>query len=889
VIPPPIAHYKITAKLGEGGMGEVWRATDTKLNREVAIKIIPEVFARDADRMARFRREAQVLASLNHPNIAAIYGVEERALVMELVEGPTLAERIGQGAIPLDEALPIARQIADALEYAHDKGVIHRDLKPANIKFTPEGKVKVLDFGLAKALSSDAISGDPDASPTITMRATVAGVIMGTASYMAPEQAKGKPVDRRADIWAFGVVLVEMLTGRSMYSGETVSETLAAVMMKEPDVSALPPLPAGVRSVIARCLTKDPRQRLRDIGEARIALEERQLAAAETAAAPATPATLPAPAARRPLVWMIAAGALGLGLAALAYVHFREKPAELPGVRFSMMPPDKTVFTLSVAAPASAIVSPDGKRIVFSATSADGRSQLWVRSLDALTAQPLPGTEGGTAAFWSPDSRTVGFQAEGKLKKIDASGGPPLTLTDAPNLRGGSWSQEGVVVFAPAQNSTLMRVSAAGGAATEATKFDAARHESTHRFPWFLPDGRHFLFAAGGTGGDRQHVTVRVGSLDSQDSKVLLEADSNAIYSQGYVLFLRADTLMAQPFDAKKLALTGEAAPLAEHVQHVFTTPSTYYGLFSASASGLLAFESGPELSNIRLTWMDRNGKRLSTVGDPTNFGDLRLSPDQKSAAVAVTEGNNTDIWIYELARGLRTRFTFDPAAERQAAWSRDGRSIVFSSNRKGHYDLYRKNADGTGAEELLYADNLEKDPDAISPDGKFLLYTASGDPKNGDDIWVLPLAAGGKPYPLVQTPFNEADSRFSPDGRWVSYSSNESGRFEVYVIPFSPGGGATGGKRQVSVAGGGIARWSSDGKVLFYVGLDLRLMEAQVDGKGGSFEAGQVTPLFGGLGSLSYDIGTGGQRFLAVMPPEQSNDIQPLTVVQNWVAGLRK
>jgi len=883
----PIAHYKIKSKLGEGGMGEVYRATDTKLGRDVAIKVIPDAFARDADRMARFRREAQVLASLNHPNIAAIHGVEENALVLELVEGPTLAERIAQGPIPLEEALGIAKQIADALEYAHEKSIIHRDLKPANIKLTPEGQVKILDFGLAKALANESLAGDSEASPTLTMRATMAGVIMGTAAYMSPEQAKGKAVDRRADIWAFGVVLVEMLTGRSMFSCETVSETLAAVMMTEPDVSALPPLPAGVRTLIRRCLTKDPRKRLRDIGEARVLLDERELAMAEPAAMPA-----PAPAAppvRRPLGWMIAAAVLGLAAIVIAAIHFREKPAELPVVRFPLWPPDKTVFTLSVAAPASAIVSPDGRRIVFSATSGDGKTQLWVRSLDALTAQPLPSTDGGTAAFWSPDSRTIAFAADGKLKKIDAAGGPPLTLTDAPNLRGGSWSPEGVIVFSPDTAATLMRVPSAGGAASPATKFDTARGESTHRFPWFLPDGRHFLFGAGSVGGDHKQVMVCVGSLDSPTSKVLLEADSNAIYSQGYVLFLRATTLMAQPFDAKKLALAGDAAPLAEHVQHVFTTPSTYFGLFSASASGLLTYQTGAELSNIRLTWLDRNGKRLSTVGDPADLGEMRLSPDQKNASVAVTDGSNTDIWIYDLVRGLRTRFTFDPAVERQSVWSPDGRSIAFNSNRKGHYDLYRKSADGTGAEELLYADNLEKDPDGVSPDGKFLLYSATGNSKTASDVWVLPLTAGAKPYPLVQTPFAEADGQFSPDGKWVAYTSNESGRYEVYVIPFAPGGGAPGGKRQVSIAGGGINRWSRDGKELFYIGLDLKLNVAEVGAKGGSFEAGQVTPLFGNLGSLVYDVATGGQRFLAVMPPEQSTEAQPLTVVQNWAAGLKK
>ena len=889
MVPLPIAHYKITSKIGEGGMGEVYRATDAKLGRDVAIKVIPDAFARDADRMTRFAREAQILALLNHPNIAAIYGLEDRALVMELVEGPTLAERIAQGPIPLEEALPIVRQIAEALEYAHERGIIHRDLKPANIKLTGPasghpGQVKILDFGLAKAMTSEAISGDPEASPTLTLRATMAGVIMGTAAYMSPEQARGKPVDRRADIWAFGVVLVEMLTGHSMYSGETVSETLAAVMMTEPDVGSLPALPAGVRTLIRRCLTKDPRRRLRDIGEARIALDERELAMAEPAAAPASPAQ----SRRGALAWIVAA-VLGLALVSLAAVHLREKPAELPVVRVALEPPEKTVFSPYGNSSSPALVSPDGRRIVFSATPADGKFQLWVRALDALAAQPLPGTEGGVPVFWSPDSRSIGFSADDKLKKIDAAGGPPLTLAGAPAVRGGAWSREGVILFAPTATSPLMRVAAAGGAATPATKF--APGEDTHRFPWFLPDGRHFLFEAGISSG-REHATIRIGSLDSPESKVLLEADSNAIYAQGYVLFLRETTLMAQPFDAQRLALTGEAAPLAEQVQHLFTILSNQYGLFSASETGLLAYQAGAESLNLRLTWLDRNGKRLATAGDAANLGRMQLSPDQKSAAVAVTEANNTDIWIYDLVRGLRTRFTFDPAVEREAVWSPNGRTIVFSSNRKGHFDLYRKASDGTGAEELLYSDGLDKYPTSWSPDGKFLLYTASGDHKTGQDIWVLPLAAGVKPFPLLQTPFSELHAQFSPDGRWVAYQSNESGRSEIYVIPFSPEGGAPGGKRQVSTAGGVLVRWRQDGKQLFYIAPDHKLMAAEVGAKGGSFEAGQVTALFGGLltgQGFLYDVADGGQRFLAVLPPEQSPATKPLIVVQNWTAGLKR
>ena len=866
MVPLPIAHYKITSKLGEGGMGEVYRATDTKLGRDVAIKVIPDAFASDAGRMARFAREAQVLAALNHPNIAAIYGVEERALVLELVEGPTLAERTAQGSIPVEEALPIARQIAEAVEYAHERGIIHRDLKPANIKLTGPasghpGRVKVLDFGLAK-LTEQGKEGVT--APTQTM------AIAGTPGYLAPEQLQGKPADARSDIFAFGCVLYELLSGRRAFPGNTLAASLAATALAEP--KAIEGAPKELEKLVRRCLRKDPARRTQHMGDVRLALEdlEQDSESGKLSGAEAQPAG-------SRLGW-IAAALLGLAAVSITVIHLREKPAELPVVRLALLPPEKTRFS------GPALVSPDGRRIAFTTTSADGKSQSWVRALDAPAAQPVLGT--GRAAFWSPDSRAIGFTADGKLKRIDAAGGPPLTLADASALRGGSWSPQGVIVFAPDRTGALMRVAAAGGATAPATKLDAARGENTHRFPWFLPDGRHFVFSAGSSGSD--HMAIRIGSLDSLESKVLLEADSNAIYAQGYLLFLRETTLMAQPFDAKRLTLTGEAAPVAEQVPRWTTTE---YGLFSASETGLLAYQAGAEFDNLRLTWMDRSGKRLSTAGDPGNLGWMELSPDQKSAAVQVTERNNTDIWIYDLARGLRTRFSFDPAAEREAVWSPDGRIVLFNSDRKGRFDLYRKASDGTGAEELLYSDGLDKYPNSWSPDGKFLLYSAI-DPKTGYGIWVLPLGAGAKPYPWLQTRFFERNAQFSPDGRWVAYHSNESGRDEIYVIPFRPGGGAPGGKRQVSTAGGTLPRWRRDGKELFYIGLDQKLMAAEVGAKGGTFENGPVSALFGPLISgrgFLYDVAADGQRFLAVVPPEQGTNAEPLTVVQNWTAGLKK
>src|SRR5215468_4949980 len=515
-----IAHYRITAKLGEGGMGEVWRATDTKLNRDVAIKILPEAFAQDSDRMARFQHEASVLASLNHPGIAAIYGVEDRALVMELVEGPTLAERIAQGPIPPEEALPIARQIAEALEYAHERNIVHRDLKPANIKVTPEGRVKVLDFGLAKAMAPETAPGDPASSPTLTMRSTQMGVLLGTAAYMSPEQAKGKSVDKRADIWAFGVVLIEMLTGRRLYGGETLSDTLAAVLMKEPALDGLPgDTPADIRRLLRRCLAKDAQQRLRDIGDARIVIDEclanprAEEAEVKTAASD-----------KKPGVWIGAAIALAIGLAAVASVHFRENPVELSVLRFTLGPPDGAAFGHTFGLVSAYAVSPDGRRVAFVAHSAGGKDQLWVRSLSTFAAQPLLGTEDASYPFWSPDSRFIGFGADGKLKRIDVSGGPAVTLVAAPTFRGGTWNGD-VILFA-GQDGPLQRVSSAGGASRPATQLDGSKKEINHRFPWFLPDGRHFLYSA--LIGRQTHTKIRIGSLDLGDAKPLLETDSNA-------------------------------------------------------------------------------------------------------------------------------------------------------------------------------------------------------------------------------------------------------------------------------------------------------------------------------------------------------------------------
>ena len=865
-----IAHYRITSKLGEGGMGVVYRATDTKLGREVAIKILPDSFANDPDRLARFTREAQVLASLNHANIAAIYGVEERALVMELVEGATLAERIARGPMPLEEVLPAARQIAEAFEYAHERGIIHRDLKPANIKVTPEGRIKVLDFGLAKALATEATTSDPELSPTLTIGPTVAGVIMGTAAYMSPEQAKGKPVDRRADIWAFGVVLVEMLTGRRLYEGETVSETLAAVLLKEPDLSRLPKAtPAAIRTLIRRCLDRDPLRRLRDIGEARVILEQPESGAAEAAAEAALAA--------RHWGW-IAAGVLAAALALVLYF----RPADEPRVlRVAVIPPKDGSFNVLTSIPA---ISPNGRHVAITAT-ASGKEAIWLRDLDSLTGHWLPGTDGASYPFWSPDSRALGFFAGDKLKKIEIAGGLAVTLCDAPGAAGGSWSRAGVIVFARRYNTAIMRVPDEGGSPQPVTKKPVGT--GGQRFPWFLPDGRHFLYFS--LDPELEKSGIYVAALDSNESRPLLPALSNAVYAPpGYLLYLRERTLMAQPFDASKTRITGQAVAIAEKID--YPPDSFRQGAFSASGNGVLVYSAGSEIGSTQLTWFDRSGRPNGTVGPPAGMQWPAISPDGKAVVVDQLDPGtgSQDLWLRDLARDVPIRFTFDSALSRYAVWSPDGSHIAFVSNRDGSFKIYQKAVNGSSPQELLHT-TPPAWPDDWSHDGRYLIVEVPSGPTNGSrDLWVLPLGGDRKAFPYLQTKANERWGRLSPDGRWLAYTSDETSRVEVYVTTFpNPGG-----KWQVSTDGGDVPTWGRDGKKLFFLGPGPEHKMMAVDVKGGErFEAGAPKPLFDTHittgPQVRFDVGPDG-RFLI---PAQTDPAagSPLTIVTNWNTELKK
>jgi eukaryotic-like serine/threonine-protein kinase len=880
-----LGQYEILVPLGAGGMGEVYRARDGKLNRDVAFKILPARFTDDAERMARFRREAQVLASLNHPNIGSIYGLEEwdnlRVLVLELVEGPTLADRIIEGAIPLEEVLVIARQIAEALAYAHEKGVTHRDLKPSNIKITPEGNIKVLAFGLAKVLQADTHSdSDPSHSPTIT-NPTLEGMILGTPAYMSPEQAKGKPVDKRADIWAFGVVLYELLTGGHLFQRETTSDTLAAVLKEEPDWNCIP---IKVRPLLQHCLEKDPKRRLRDIGDMHLLLET---------------TSVPLQRQRSWLAWG-AVAVFVVAFTALSFIHFRERPLTPTLVQFQISPSGSLVEGIAFA------VSPDGRHLAFAATGSDGIARLWTRNLDSLEPRALAESYpsgafkalGAPSVFWSPDSRFIAFQSGSKLIKIDISGGPAQTLCEVQRtVVGGSWNRDGVIVFGDSGAKGLMQVAAAGGVASPLTTFDLSRKEVIHVLPSFLPDGQHFVYLRASS--IPENSGVYVGSLNTkpeeQDSRRLLATTSGPVYvpssdsDSGQVLFLRQGTLMAQPFDVRRLEPFGEAVPIAEQVGSYIDV-----GLFSASTNGVLVYRSGSGL-DYQLRWLDQQGKVLGTVAEPGRYNSIALSPDGRRVAVSRTNPDNTpnwDVWLLDLGRNTSTRLTYDEVRATFPVWSADGSSVIFDSVHEGEPNLYIKSANGAGDERLLLKSTAGYQyATSWSRDGRFLLYTEEN-PQTKSDLWVLPLQGDHKPIPFLRSKFNESSGRFSPDGRWIAYTSDESGSDEIYIREFSSGSAHASGdvedKWLISKGGGTNPRWRGDGKELFYMASDGKLMSVDIGAKP-IFEAGSPRSLFQlPPGVLGFEVTADGERFL-MNTPVALNAPAPFTVVLNWQMVLKQ
>jgi Tol biopolymer transport system component/tRNA A-37 threonylcarbamoyl transferase component Bud32 len=871
---PPAGHklgpYEILSPLGRGGMGEVWRARDSRLGRDVAIKISDQRFS------DRFEREARAIAALNHPNICTLHDVGPNYLVMEIVEGPTLAERIAKGPIPLDEALSIAGQIAEALDAAHEKGIIHRDLKPANIKIRPDGSVKVLDFGLAKSVVDPAkVTSD---SPTL-MHST-AGTILGTAGYMSPEQARGQEVDKRSDIWAFGVVLFEMTTAKRLFEGPTVTDCLAEILKDEPDLTEAPP---KIQRLLSSCLEKDPRKRLRDIGDWRRLLE---------------PASTIAPESKRSSVlpWAIAAAAIlvAIGLGTLAWKHFGAQPEVL---RLTLLPPEKAKLTGYGAIPA---ISPDGRLVVF-ATTVDGDSGLWLRNLDDDKARLLPGTEDAHLPFWSPDSRWIAFFANDKLKKIDLAGGPPLTLCDVPHGVGGAWGRKDWILFVRYANG-LSLISASGGTPTILTKPDSAASEIVHRAPWFLPDGLHFLYTARGSDHDKSRVYMD--SIDARPGlrtrREILAVHSNVAYvprldggpmdgaDRGYLLYMRENSLMAQPFDAARARTTGDAVPVAEQVDYF---QGNAQGGFTASANGILLYTAGltdaadlVESANLQLTLFDRTGNAVGVVGSPAKLDRFAISPDGSMVAEGREDATGTsDIWLHDLARGTESRLTFGGESRSRPVWSPDGSKVGYW---RPLLEIWQKAASGTGEGELLFKDTQLRTVflDDWSHDGRYLIIGVV-DPNSGIGIEGVPTFGDRKPFLVFNSDSNiEAHARLSPDGAFLAYTSDELKHPEVFVQTFPEHTG----KWQISTEGGDWPVWSRKGHELYFQSSDGKIMAVDVKAVGRQLEAGAPHSLFSMPGGDEFDVGKDG-RFLIPIPQVQPATNIGIHVIVNWQSALKK
>ncbi|UCF36074.1 MAG: protein kinase [Acidobacteriota bacterium] len=884
-----VSHYNVTGKIGEGGMGEVYRATDTRLNRSVALKVLPDLFADDPQRMGRFSREAQVLASLNHPNIASIFGFEDagdtKALVMEFVEGEDLSDRVSRGPLPLQDALKIALQLAEALESAHDKGVIHRDLKPANIKITPQGQVKVLDFGLAKALEGDLQGSSPDLtrSPTLSLAATQAGIILGTAGYMSPEQAKGTAVDRRGDIWAFGVILLEMITGQRTFSGDTMSETMAAVIKENPRWESLPKdTPAVIQNLLRRCLLKDPTRRLQAIGEARLAISD-YLADpdhAEEVAATAAGRALPV---RRQGLW-ITVTIVAMALAAALGWMLRPNQEAGPDLHLSVqLETEQRLFT-EIGSAIS--LSPDGTLLAYISQEGSLSRSLHLRRLNQLKGNVLSGTEGAYNQFFSPDGDWIGFFTRNELKKVSVSGGTPLRLCEVNLNRGGTWAPDGTIIFAASPSSGLSSVAAAGGTAEELTVL--GEQEVSHRWPQVTPDGKAVIFTVlGSTSRNFDEANIEALSLETGERKVLQRGGTYGSYvPTGHLVYFQQGTLFAAPFDLASLELSGSPAPILENV---VSEPGDGGAQSSIAASGLLAYIEGTaELPKYGMFLVDDRGRTTPLSEDQKTFAEPRFSPDGSKLAVQITQQSNTDAWIYDLKRGVSTRLTFDEGNDVVPIWSPDGRYIAYTSDRHGGPgNVYLKLSDGTGEIERLTEGSNTQWVSSWSPDGKYLLFTEESDPGG---LYTIDLEGDRTPQPFLETPFNEAEGTFSPDGRWIAYQSTESGQTEVYVRPFP----ASGGKWQVSTNGGSHPRWSLDGKELYYR-KDGGIMVVPVNLSGSSFQYESPRQLFDGdfssvafLGSVyaDYDVGPDG-RFIMLRSENTSRTQNQVVLITNWFDRL--
>ncbi len=896
-----ISHYKILEKLGEGGMGIVYKAHDTKLDRDVALKFLTSHLSSSEQDKARFIQEARAASALSHPNICTIHDIQEHEnqmfIVMDFVDGQTLRQK--KDSISLKQAIDIGIQVADGLSAAHEKGIVHRDIKPENIMIRKDGIAQIMDFGLAKLRGN-------------VTRLTKEGSTVGTAGYMSPEQVQGQDIDHRSDIFSFGVLLYELLSGQLPFRG--VHETALAYEIINVDPAPMSSIKREIDSdldaIVLECLEKDPRERTQSIAQVSVDLKRykressQQRASRMTAARPrlkSSAGNKSFKAARHSrgfsLVWITAASIFFIGMVVFGILYFKHPSADVQTSRSNILLPEKMTFATQSgsAGEGHLALSPDGSMLAFIAEDSSGKAHLMVRALNSLNTKILHTTEGAYYPFWSPDNRYIGFFQSGKLKKIDPSGGPSVAICDASDGRGGSWNQEGVIIFSPSGLGPLCQVPAAGGAVIAVTKMDTSNLEQTHRWPHFLPDGKHFLYYSRSSFGgvERKEDSLVVASLDGKVNKRLMPANGNVMYASGYLVFIRERTLMAQPFDTRKLVTTGDAIPIAEPVEYDL---GYNRAVFTVSQNGILIYQIGSAQAGFQLEWFDRMGRTLGKVAKPAWYTMVVLSPDGKKIAYDTYDyqTQNMDIWVFDILRGLPTRFTFDPSIDQFPVWSPDGSRIIFSSNRGGHIDLFQKTTGGAGIEELLIRSPLPKFPWDWSSDGKFIIYTEL---KIKENLWILPLFGDRKPFRFLQTDFDEDISQFSPDVRWVGYESNESGKWELYVRPFVGVDGqmAIDQTRKWQVSTNGIAtnstfKWNRNGKELFYLSTDKKMIAAEVKTNGLTFDVGDVKPLFEmkSKGTVVFhDVDAAGQKFLmGIQVSGQS--VSQLMLVINWDAELK-